>query len=166
MKSYLFLVAIAVIMLSCDSSTGGGGDDRFSGITKTDYTCNILELDSNDWKPWQLVGKGLAVVDTVVIGKIDTNFVAKICPNPSHDIFNIEFENYADNYKYKIDIYDKPGHLFKTIYETDYLKAGKWNFQCNAYDFGLTEGIYRIYLTRTGTNGVKYQTYGDLQIIE
>ncbi len=175
MKNLIYFALIAAFLFGCS----GDDDTKFSGITKTDETGTIHQYDTDDWRPWQYVGKGTAPSGVLfgenisfsgdTIPEADTTFHMRCYPNPCTYETTLFFNSFYQA-TYTFELYDKPGHLFKRFQTLD-LNTGYYRLSFNLPHFAedmktvlFPDGIYRLYVKRYMGDGSVYQTYGDIQI--
>ncbi len=121
----------------------------FFGISYADITGEIVEPDSDDWKPLSAVGM---------------QFTPKgAYPNPCEIGIGFSLQwHLAAADSVMITLNDSPDHVVQTVYAK---RLAPGNYEIRSQATGLLPAIYRVYFRIVRPEST-YVTYGDVQVMK
>ena len=159
MKNYSFIMILILfvsVLVNCSDSTSSDTNE-FSGITNTDKIGVILNDDDDDWQP--RINESYITKDLLTI--------LPAFPNPCTTHCHIEF-NLSDSCQLKCVIKSSPNEIVKELIANRKFSTGKYRIRWDGKNDNkeyVSDGIYRVYFTAINSNGKKYTTFGDIEMV-
>ena len=146
----IFLLIITIFFSGCGQTTSGPNSSYYYGITRTTANGDIINEDPGDWQPRMGVSN-------------EPLAVSPAYPNPTTRNFTLRFRLLTSMHV-KITVNNAPNNVVLTV-QNQNLPAGMFLDHVDLQD--LDPGIYRVYFEgTTGIRGIRYTSFGDIQIIE
>lgn len=156
---YYLILLFSVIFLSCNGTSTGPDEEKFTGITETGpgSSKSTGKVDSDDWRMVPISGN----ISEDLLSAYLTMAFRPAYPNPTNGkVVNLEFSVSRAS---KITMYlcNKPGNIIKYIFKKEDINAGNY-IQSYTFNDTLKTGIYRVYLDIISPSAT-YKSYGDIQ---
>ena len=149
MKKRFFIMCIfsAFLIHGCDLKGLGEEEDDpdFTGIARTDNSGNLVCDDSDDWQPR--------------LNDSDPISFNLAYPNPSKNNVTVRF-NVTETMNVEIYVLKKKNDVIRDVVDKSFTYG---QHQVSFGVSGWENGVYRVKIVATKSNGDKIKSYGDIK---